>query len=356
MYDNMRIDSHKLMFHPIEVAKWLTGRDIFPLYMEISPTGSCNHRCVFCALDYLEYSPKFLDATLLLTRLTEMGMLGVKSIMYGGEGEPLLHRHITEIINHTKKCGIDVALTTNGTLFTREVSEQTIKSLSWVKLSINAGTAATYSALHRTNEEDFNRVFRNLAEASETIARLDANCTLGVQAILLPENASEMEELATKARAAGASYLVIKAYSQHQHSLTRRYAELDYAKLIDAASRLADLSDDNFQVVFRANSIDKLQRGERGYERCLALPFWSYIDSGGTVWGCSAHLSDDRFNYGSIVNDTFKDIWQGEKRHTSLDFVAHHLNTAECRFNCRMDEINRYLLELTHPHEHINFI
>jgi len=158
MADDFRIDSHKLMFHPREVAQWLEEGDVYPLYMEISPAGACNHRCSFCALDYLGYEPRFLDAPLLTERLTELGSLGVKSIMYGGEGEPLLHRDIAAIVNHTKRVGIDVALTTNGTLLDADLVERIADSLSWVRVSLNAATPETYGALHRTGPADFARV------------------------------------------------------------------------------------------------------------------------------------------------------------------------------------------------------
>jgi len=114
MADEFRIDSHKLIFHPLRVSKWLSGEKIYPIYAELSPSGACNHRCTFCALDYMEYKPRFLDTALLKERLTEMGRLGLRSIMYGGEGEPFLHKDIGDIIVHTKRSGIDVGITTNG--------------------------------------------------------------------------------------------------------------------------------------------------------------------------------------------------------------------------------------------------
>jgi cyclic pyranopterin phosphate synthase len=110
MASDLRIDSHKLLFHPQRVAEWLDRGDVYPIYLEISPSGACNHRCVFCGLDYMGYKPVYLDSGLLRERLTEMGRLGVRSIMYAGEGEPLLHRDIAGIVEHTRGSGIDAAM------------------------------------------------------------------------------------------------------------------------------------------------------------------------------------------------------------------------------------------------------
>ena len=95
--DKFRIDSHKLIYHIPRVNDWLSGKNIYPIYMEISPAGSCNHRCTYCALDFMEYQKRFLDTEVLKKRLIEMGRLGLKSVMFAGEGEPFLHKDIADI-------------------------------------------------------------------------------------------------------------------------------------------------------------------------------------------------------------------------------------------------------------------
>ena len=110
------------------------------------------------------------------------------------------------------------------------------------------------------------------------------------------------------------------------------------------------------RVIFRARAMKKLGEEKRVYERCLALPFCTYIDSGGNVWGCSAYLGDERFRYGNIIEQTFEQIWAGDLRKANLKMVAEQLDPEDCRMNCRMDEINLYLWELTHPKKHVNFI
>lgn len=354
--DNFRIDNHKLIFHVNRVNDWLKGVDIYPIYAEISPAGSCNHRCTYCALDYMEYQARFLDTGILKERLTEMGRLGVKSVMYAGEGEPLLHKDIASIINHTKKSGMDVAVTSNGVLFSEKMAEACLSSITWIKVSINAGTKETYSRVHRTKEDDFTRVIDNIRKAVELREKNGLPSTIGMQMILLPENSGEAVTLAGIAKDIGADYLVIKSYSQHLKSITRRYEEIKYGGYCQLKDELDALSNDRFQVVFRLNAMRKLEESGRGYDKCLALPFWSYIDSGGGVCACSAYLGDERFRLGNIMENTFEEIWKGEQRKRVMAFVRKELDTGECRRNCRMDEVNRYLWELEHPSLHVNFI
>lgn len=354
--DKHRIDSHKLMFHVGRVNDWMLEKTTYPIYMEASPSGACNHRCTFCGLDFMEYRASFLDAELFNTRLTEMASLGLKSIMYGGEGEPFLHKQLVEILLHGAGAGLDNAITTNGVLFSPEKAGAVLPVTSWIKVSINAGTRETYAAIHQTKEDDFDKVISNLSEAARLRKKNSGSCTLGMQMILLPENRSEAVGLAQTARDIGMDYLVIKPYSQHLMSNTNTYKNIAYNDDEALAAELDELNSDTFNVIFRTHTMEKLLEDDRQYKRCLALPFWSYIDSDGNVWGCSCYLGDKRFLYGNIYEETFREIWEGSEREKSLKMVAENLDTSSCRVNCRMDEINKYLWELKHPGGHVNFI
>jgi len=122
MSDKFGIDGHKLAYHPVEVARLLEAEndvskliDIYPIYVEVSPVGACNHRCTFCAVDYIGYeATNRIEADVMMRVLEDMGSNGVKSIMYAGEGEPLIHKQINEIVAKTKEVGIDVSFTTNA--------------------------------------------------------------------------------------------------------------------------------------------------------------------------------------------------------------------------------------------------
>ncbi len=354
--DEFRIDSHKLLFHPQRVANWMNGENIYPLYMELSPAGACNHRCRFCGLDFAGYKPVFMDGEKLGVRLDEMGKLGVKSIMYAGEGEPFLNKKMTDIILRTKNAGIDVALTTNGVLMTPEISEKILKAMSWIKVSLNAGTPETYAKIHGTDSADFEKVMKNLEAAVAIRKKLNANCALGAQILLLPENSGEIETLAVRCRDIGLDYLVVKPYSHHPQSEGQEYADIVYEDYTELAAKVNSYSTEYFNVVFRLDSMKSWDEKKHTYNRCHALPFWSYVDSYGNIWGCSVYLQDERFLYGNVFEQSFEDIWTGEKRAESMKWCADNLDPHNCRVNCRMDKINTYLWELVNPKAHVNFI
>lgn len=354
--DKYRIDSHKLIFHADRVSAWLKNRQVYPIYLEISPSGACNHRCTYCALDFMEYKPRFLDTKLLKKRLSEMGALGIKSIMYAGEGEPLLHKDIAKIIRHTKGSGIDAALTTNGVLLDRGLADSIIPYTTWIKVSINGATKETYGKIHRADPGDFAKVIENMSYADRLRRRKGYACTLGMQLLLLPDNFRECVDLAKKARDIGMDYLVVKPYSQHPFSKTTRYKNIRYGKYLSLADKLAVLNSERFNVIFRIDTMKRWDTGAHDYRHCYALAFWAYIDASGNLWSCSAHLTDKRFRIGNIYKNTFKELWNSERSRRLTRWAAKSLDTRHCRVNCRMDAINSYLWDLRHPSEHVNFI
>ncbi len=364
MTDKYSIDSHKLIYHPARVSKWYEAKDdwaklkkIYPIYVEISPYGGCNHRCTFCALDYMGYENIGLEFDTLKSTITNMAEKGVKSVMFAGEGEPLLFKDLDLIVEHCKQVGIDSSLTTNFVPLNKNNIQKCIENCSWIKVSLNAGSAKTYAQVHQTKEVDFHRVMDNLKYALEYRKKNNLACTVGVQMLLLPENKDEAKVLASKCKDLGADYLVIKPYSQHLSSDTHKYENIDYSQMMDIEEELVGFNDENFNVVFRANTIKKHIQKRQSYDKCYATPFfWGYIAADGKVFGCSAYLGKDEFCYGNIYDNSFEEIWESDKRKQSYNYVKNDLDIKNCRLNCRMDEVNRYLWDLKNPNPHVNFI
>mgnify|MGYP002509597630 CR=1 FL=1 len=347
------MDSHKLIYHPETVARWLNGENIYPIEMEIGLTNACNHRCIFCAVDYTGYQSNRIDSRILIGNLEELAPRGVKSIIYAGEGEPLLHREAPDIINRTKDLGIDAAMSTNGVLLTPEMSRECLGSLTWIRFSVAGITDTTYDRIQQGKPGDLSRVLSNMEAAVRVKKEQGLNTTLGVQLLLLPDNKNEIVQMGKELRKIGVDYFTVKPFSQHPQS--RHILQVDYKEMLELEKEVKQLQTDNYKVYFRAHSMQKLEC-KRCYKHCWALPFMVYMDAKGNLWPCIVFMGKDELKYGNIYESSFVDIWEGGHRKEIVDHFMNMDLEKNCRELCRLDEMNRYLDQLKHPGEHVNFI
>lgn len=353
MAENIRMDSHKLIYHPDVVARWAKGENIYPIELEIGLTNACNHRCIFCAVDYTGYKPDRIDSELLIKNLEELSVKGVKSIIYAGEGEPLLHKDAPDIINRTKSLGIDAAVSTNGALLTPEISRDCLKSLTWIRFSVAGITDETYDKVQCGRPGDLAKVLFHMEEAVKVKREQDLHTTLGVQLLLLPDNKDEIVQMAKELRKIGVDYFTIKPFSQHPQS--QHILQVDYKEMLELESAVKEFQTDEFKIYFRAHSMQKLEE-KRCYKHCWALPFMVYIDAKGNLWPCIVFMGKDELKYGNLNQESFVSIWEGKRRREIIDYFMNMDLEKNCRELCRLDEMNRYLEELKHPGEHVNFI
>ena len=347
--DEFRIDSHKLAYHPQRVAQWLEAdtwekaKKVMPLYWEITTSAACSHRCTFCSVDAIGYPAILMDEDILTDRMDEAKALGIKSVMFAGTGEPLLHKKINNIVCAAHDAGLDQAFTTNGVLLDRLIYPE---FCSWIKVSLNAGTKESYAKIHRTDEKDWDKVWDNI----NALNKRKGSCTVGVQCVVLPENYMEMVYLAQLSRDNGADYLVLKPYSQGTFSIVQR--RIDYKEM---ERFLRGIAQDFHHVIYRENAM-KQESEAHHYDKCRATPnFWVYSMANGDVFSCSAHLLDERFKIGNLNTQSFQEIWEGEGRRKNWELMK-NFDIKQCRLNCRMNGPNKYLHELAVGIPHQSFI
>jgi len=349
--DAWHIDGHKLGFHPARVGQfleadtWEKAKKVYPLYWEITTSAACNHRCTFCSVDAIGYPAINMKVNALTSAMSQAVANGVKSVMFAGTGEPLLHKQINYIVEYGDLSGLDMAFTTNGVLLDKL---ENLHKCSWVKISMNAGSPESYAKIHQTKIGDWDKVWDGIRRA---ITR-KGDCTLGVQCVVLPENLHDMRHLASMCEKVGVDYLVLKPYSQGTFSTVQR--DLNYKPMDTYLRSVTEFSTDTFKVIYRQSAFQQ-ESEKHQYPKCLATPVaWVYSMADGRVFTCSAHLMDDRFCIGNLNDNTFQEIWEGERRRENWEMMQ-SFDIAQCRLNCRMDKINKYLHSFENV-AHRNFI
>jgi len=341
------------LYHLEVLNKWERGEDFYPVYVELGPTTVCNHRCVHCYIRYLGFKTVFLDRGVMLKLVRDLGRLGVKALCFAGTGEPFLHKATPEAIHEAKKSGLDVAVATNGVLFSRDIAEKTLPDLTWIRFSVLGGGSATYKKYQGAHEGDWERLLKNLAEAVRIKKKRRLGVTIGVVFFVFKGNGVDIVPLARLLKKIGVDYLVIKPVGDYRKN--KFLADKDLHLAFGRGLKIAEkLSTKGYLVQVRWDMFQKW--GEKPYGKCLSLPFMTVIDADGGIYACGGYWQDKRYLYGNLYKHSFKQIWDSPKRKRLSKYMESRVDFKECYNCCRNHSINRFLWSLTQKPAHVNFI
>jgi cyclic pyranopterin phosphate synthase len=122
--------------------------------LRISVTDRCNFRCTYCMpREVFDAGYKFLphDAILSFEEIARLARifvgLGVEKIRLTG-GEPLVRRNVPKLIELLAPLGVEITLTTNGSLLAKNASALKQAGLRRVTVSLDSLDDATFRAMN----------------------------------------------------------------------------------------------------------------------------------------------------------------------------------------------------------------
>jgi len=125
------------------------GED-FPRYIMYDVNNVCNARCPFCPQSAIavsdDFAPQHLDWDLYVKTITEVAKYPVELVRFTGDGEPLLHPRMNDMIELALSLGVTkLNLTTNGSLLKGKRLARMLKAPPHViDFSLDAFTEETY--------------------------------------------------------------------------------------------------------------------------------------------------------------------------------------------------------------------
>jgi GTP 3',8-cyclase len=151
--------------------------------LRISVTDRCNFRCVYCMpKEVYGRDHRFLERRELLsfeeiTRVARTFVAaGVKKLRITG-GEPLVRRELEVLIAQLAELGVDLTLTTNGSLLPQKAQLLADAGLTRITVSLDALDDAIFRAL---NDVDFpvDRVLEGIDAANEAGLPVKVNAVI----------------------------------------------------------------------------------------------------------------------------------------------------------------------------------
>jgi len=242
----------------------LRGRRLRDL--RISVTDRCNFRCIYCmprAVFDSDY--RFLPHSAILSfeeiaRLARVFVaMGVEKLRLTG-GEPLVRRDLDRLIAMLAETGVDIALTTNGSLLAKQARALKAAGLQRVTVSLDSLDDATFRAM---NDADY--------PVARVLEGIDAAAAAGLAPIKI-------------------NMVVKRGTNDHQIVDAARHWRgsghiLRFIEFMDVGSTNGWRMDDvvpSGDVVRRISEVFPLVPLEASYSGEVAER-WRYVDGGGEI-------------------------------------------------------------------------
>jgi GTP 3',8-cyclase len=235
--------------------------------LRISVTDRCNFRCVYCMpKEVFGRDYQFLDREALLTfeeidRLARIFVrLGVEKVRLTG-GEPLVRRNIEVLIDKLAAIeGLDIALTTNGSMLGHKAQALSTAGLKRVTVSLDSLDDEVFKAM---NDVDF--------PVARVLEGIDAAAHAGLNPVKV--------NMVVKR---GLNRHSILDMARHFHGTTHILRFIEY---MDVGTTNGWRMDDVVaatEIVSLINDVMPLEAIEANYEGEVAAR-WRYLDGGGEI-------------------------------------------------------------------------
>ena len=151
--------------NPTRYFEQVTSRDSLaeqlPVCLYLEVTNRCNLLCETCPRTFEALEPP-ADMSMDLFRSIVDQVPGVKRVVLHGVGEPMLVKHLPDMVRYLKARGTHVLFNTNGTLLAPRKHREIIDTgLDELRVSLDAAEAATF--LKVRGKDMFDRIVRNVS-------------------------------------------------------------------------------------------------------------------------------------------------------------------------------------------------
>ncbi len=304
--------------HQIRLAACQDGAvTLGPEEVVLGLINMCQLRCVTCWYwsPYLAEPPKDFDnwkrqrmeKTECFRLFDELAELGTDKILLSGQGEPLLHPDIMEIIAYAKTKFRRLSAVTNGVCVTEEKARglaQLLGAEDRFCVSVSGASAESYAAYHGSNASGWEQMLRALTILGE--ADLEDFRMFQIINSLTWHEVEEMIHLSARLNSSLSFKFASIPKGTEQFQLTAEQIKTMRNQLprwrVLAEELKVEVNWDVFTDQLTDDHAFPIQ--EVG---CYSGYMYSRVEADGTVYFCCR--TDDVFKVGNLREHSFRDIW-----------------------------------------------
>ncbi len=332
-----QFSSLKIFRHADKIAKYQAGQTPYPVSVDLSPSNFCNHKCVWCVYaNFLKESRDVLEKDVLFSLIDNLKSISVRGINFTGGGEPLTNKSTVEAMEKAYGLGMDVGLITNGALLDKENIKRLKRISKYIRVSLDAGKAKTYSMLHNVDENEFVKVL-SMVELLGSIER-DTECRVGVQLLQVAENNKETFSITKLLKGYGIHFVEVRPAININNNINEIIGANE-PFLADMES----LSDEKFKVLIRCERFRMSEGFGKDYENCVSPHFLAAFSADGNFYTCCELLGSKQHMLGNFRYDALENIFNFSRIEKKLK----GLNLKNCPKYCKAEMTNRTFEQLS---------
>lgn len=361
--------SHKAAHHSDKIIELREGKQITPSFIQIMMSDLCNENCSFCAyrMDnytsnewFGEYDPikkiinnnpkRMIPFDKVKEVIDDCVDMGIKAIEFTGGGEPTVHPKHREVFEYALEKGIEIGLVTNGVIL-RDGMLDLIPKFKWIRVSVDAARADTYSQMREVPENFFEKVIIHLEQIVAAKKQSKSDLVIGVGFVVTKENYKEIEEGVELFHNIGVDNIRMSAVFQPDDA---DYFSEFYEEARDSARRSVAKHQSKDYRVFNlfGDRLGDLEQQNPEYSFCAFQQFQCIVGGDQNIYRCCNTAYNPVGFLGSIKNQSFKELWESREKQRLIDGLDAK-DCPRCMFNAKNRFIN-YLID-DEP-SHVNFV
>ncbi len=358
----------KIALHYSKVLDHLNGKNTDPITLEVDPSNACNHSCPFCISGHIHLSKfkgteffdrRIMDENTLMSLCKDVISMDIDSLTWTGGGEPTMNPHLKKAMNFiNSKSKIKMGMFSNGSMLTKfDLFEVIINTLSWIRISIDAGSPSSYDKLRVTNKSNnFETVIKNIKKLIEIKKRHKSKIVIGVGFVVSKDNYQEIADFAKLFKNIDVDYCqykpeIVQIERNGKLDKTKQQISSDFwlHKVIKQLDKAKEILGSKFECnSYKLEDLlfDSKNYG-RTYKECIGSQFQPCVGADGHVYVCTNHRGHKEYSYGTIKDSSFKEIWSNmKKRQCIMNKINRTEKFSNCSQLCKPHESNKMVWQI----------
>jgi AdoMet-dependent heme synthase len=303
----------------IKIINYNHERQRGPLCIEFSVSNRCNFNCYFCNTHskLKKSSPKNQELSIAKVEeiLNDAVSLGVKEVLFGGDGEPFLIGGMADIVRRFGK-KLEIKIISNGSTLAL-IDRELFENISKLTISLNSIEPEMHREIH--GYEGKSKLEDILFNIKRILKYPNAKSKLQINYVLAKNNLSEVERVLNLSKKWNVVFCIRPLYPAFSELEKSALSEQDIKMVL---SVLKNHKTDNNEAVTASidfgfdslKNFGKIQKKENALLPCYFGFYWANIWSDGSYSLCSYGNKV----FGNVNDNSFKQIWQNSETQRTL--------------------------------------